>query len=70
MIVRVTPDQERDINAIAAWLIANVTTVQSQQQALAWAVMVIQQPGYDRAQPIPNNRIAGCDFDMPAPAAL
>lgn len=66
----VTKEQHADIQAIATWLLANVPTVTSEQQATTWASIVVLGQDYDRTQPITDNRVAGFVFDMPAPAEL
>lgn len=63
-----TEQQQDDMQRIAAYLFG--WEAFTYEQVMAIAELVVTQPNYDRTQPINGNRIAGIEFDIPAPAEI
>lgn len=59
-----------DTEHIASWLILNIHEISSPIQANGIAHFITHLESYDRTRPIKNNRIAGHEFDIPAPITL
>lgn len=70
MKLKFTKQQSTDVNKIAQWLLTNVPTIAGVEQSRAWALIIVGTRGYDANKPMPNNRIGGFEFDMPAPATM
>lgn len=65
-----SPTPQQDAAAVAAWVYSNVPYFETEQQADAFAALVIGVSGYDRKQPIKGNKLGWYEFDIPAPATL
>ena len=62
--------RDADQRAISLWVYQNVQCVGSLRLAESLAMMIQQAKDYDRLKPIPDNRLGGESFDIPAPADL
>lgn len=62
--------RDKDQAKIAEWLLDNVRNIVTKEQADGIALFIVTLGHYDRNLPIPDNRLSGVEFTIPAPATL